>query len=140
MRGEMKYNKMSGLYKGSNVTFNEETREAKSYNWWMFVKLVNGKVVFNNYFYSSTTNRHQAKVRQLLNDLGITIDYFVELKGSLSGDWQGECLRYAEKMLKTIKAEEAKGRVGTKASVYRLRTIAYYEIMILNVQTYGLGT
>ena len=63
----MKYYKRLNEYKMSNVVFNCDDKTAWSYGWWCFFK----DGVFNNVNYSSTTNRHQSKVRTLLNDLGI---------------------------------------------------------------------
>ena len=48
--------KRTPVYKASNVKFNYETIEAFSYNWWQFVKVIGGKVIFNNYNYSNTTS------------------------------------------------------------------------------------
>lgn len=80
----MKLKKKSGLYEASNVTFDPKALTATSYNWWYFVKVFKGKVVFNNYQYSPSTRRHQSKVRSLLSDLGINIDLVVELTQSLN--------------------------------------------------------
>lgn len=71
---QMKYFKRLEVYKASNVTFNPKSLEAYSYGYWRFVECINGKIVFNNFYYSPTTNRHQSKVRRLMNDLGINID------------------------------------------------------------------
>lgn len=79
----MKYFKRANIYKASNVTFNPETLKAYSYDWWCFVKPINGKLVFNNYYYSNTTCRHQQKVRGLLYDLGIKIDLIVSTRSCL---------------------------------------------------------
>jgi hypothetical protein len=70
----MKLMKRTNTYKAQNVTFDPSLCEARSYAWWVFVAKVEGNVIFNNYRYSVTTSRHQAKVRSLLNDLGISID------------------------------------------------------------------
>lgn len=70
----MKLQKKTGIYKAANVTFNPIEIQAFSYKWWMFVAVVEGKVVFNNYRYSNTTARHQWKVRRLMHELGIKID------------------------------------------------------------------
>lgn len=64
----------SGIYKASNVTFDPKTMVATSYIWWHFVKVIEGKVIFNDYRYSPTTGRHQTKVRRLMQELGIKID------------------------------------------------------------------
>ncbi len=68
----MKLNKAE-IYTGSNVIYNPRTTEAWSYGWWQFVKLLDGKVIFNNYYYSNTTSKHQSKVRSLLATLGVTV-------------------------------------------------------------------
>lgn len=73
----MKLMKRSCLYQASNVTFNPETIRAYSYNWWRFVDVIDGLVVFNDYRYSATTSKHQSKVRGLMEDLGIRIDLFI---------------------------------------------------------------
>jgi hypothetical protein len=67
-----------GIFKASNVTFNPDTCEAYSYEWWRFVERIDGKVVFNSYRYSSMTSKHQWKVRKLLAHLGIAIDLEIE--------------------------------------------------------------
>lgn len=81
----MKLYKRTGTYKASNVTFDPKTITAVSYDWWIFVKVVNGRVVFNSYTYSNTTSRHQSKVRSLLTSLGITVDRVVRIQGGLQG-------------------------------------------------------
>lgn len=80
----MKHYSRLGLYKASNVKFDPIKIEAISYDWWTFVKVIDGKVVFNEYPYSTTTRRHQYKVRQLMRELGIDIDLVVETKKSLT--------------------------------------------------------
>lgn len=71
----LKYGIRADTYKSSNVIYYCETEKAYSYAWWCFVKRINGVLVFNNYGYSPSTNKHQSKVRSLLNSLGL--DYFV---------------------------------------------------------------
>lgn len=80
----MKLMKKTGIYKASNVEFNPETCEATSYNWWHFVRKINGKVVFNHYNYSPSTVKHLYKVRELLGKLNIEIDLVVSTSMSLS--------------------------------------------------------
>lgn len=70
----MKYFTRLVLYKASNVQFDPISVQALSYDWWRFVDKVNGKVIFNNSFYSSTTCRHQSKVHSVLRTLGIEVD------------------------------------------------------------------
>lgn len=80
----MKHYKKTNTYKASNVSFNPTTLEATSYNWWIFVKRIKGKTVFNSYRYSVSTSKHQSKVRSLMSQLGIKIDRFVEVKDGLN--------------------------------------------------------
>ena len=63
----MKLVKRKNIYMASNynLTFNPVTLEAHSYKWWKFVAKVEGKVIFNNYWYSVSTSKHQNKVREL---------------------------------------------------------------------------
>lgn len=79
----LKLNPKSGLYSLSNVYYNPKTKKAVSYNWWTFVKVINGQLFFNSYNYSNTTVKHQHKVRNLLNQLGIKVDVFVATSLSL---------------------------------------------------------
>lgn len=68
---------------GANVTFDPEKVEATSFRWWYFVKRIGGKVVFNDYSYSSYTRRHQNKVKLLMKELGIKTDVIIEAPGGL---------------------------------------------------------
>lgn len=74
----MKYMKRAEIYKAANVTFDPKTIRAYSYEWWCFVKPINGKIIFNAYRYSVTTAKHQAKVERLMSELGLRIDQTVE--------------------------------------------------------------
>lgn len=66
------------VFKAKNVYFDPISMVATSYNWWEFVKVIKGKVVFNDFRYSNTTSRHQSKVASILRELGIkTIDVSV---------------------------------------------------------------
>lgn len=69
----MKLNK-GGICTASNVTYDPTTHKAFSYGWWGFVWLIEGRLVFNNYYYSNTTTKHQSKVRSLLWNHGTRPD------------------------------------------------------------------
>lgn len=100
----MKLKKTTGEYVASNVSFNPETLEATSFKWWYFVKRIGGKVVFNDYRYSSFTSRHQNKVRLLMKRLGIKIDLEIEAPKGLQDlqaahDWyEGHIIRLVSLM------------------------------------------
>jgi hypothetical protein len=70
----MKFSKKRQQYESSNVSFNPETLEAYSYSWWAFSKVIDGKLVFNAYGYSMSTRKHQRKVRDLMDKLGLKPD------------------------------------------------------------------
>lgn len=57
-------------YKGScGIDLINET--GHSYHWWIMLKRINGKLVFNTYRYSNQTAKHINKARQVLDKLGI---------------------------------------------------------------------
>lgn len=83
--GPLKYFKKLNVYKNSTGTclYNVSEKKAYSYNHWLFVKEHKGKIIFNDYSYSPTTNRHQRQVRNLLSVIGVKIDYIVHWPESL---------------------------------------------------------
>jgi hypothetical protein len=72
------------VFKSTNAFFNPLTMTAISYKWWTFVRLIKGKVVFNDYNYSMTTCKHQNNVKSVMRDLGIKIDLEVATYESLT--------------------------------------------------------
>ena len=80
----MKFNSKVGAYRAANVYFHPEKLVATSYDWWTFVKRIDGHTVFNSYGYSNTTRRHQYRVREVMRDLGLVIDREVRVPSSLS--------------------------------------------------------
>lgn len=74
----MKYYSRLKVYKARNVKFDPGNMIATSYQWWEFVKRINGKIVFNDYRYSPSTGRHQSKVGRVLSDLGVKVDLYIE--------------------------------------------------------------
>lgn len=83
--GKFKWRPRLGIYTdGTQNKFYPETCEATSYAWWTYVKKIKGKVVFNAYPYSPTTQNHQSACQDLLAKLGIKIDVTVYTRESLS--------------------------------------------------------
>lgn len=120
----MKHFKRLNLFKASNVTFNPENKEAYSYGCWLFTKVINGKLVFNNYAFSSTTQRHQSKVRSLLSDLNISIDFEIECPKGLHSIDAGQSVdMYYSNMIKRLKEEIAKPRSHKKKNIERQNKI-----------------
>src|SRR5277367_2567847 len=84
------------VFKASNNYFDPSTIEAYSYDWWQYVKVIKGKLVFNNYNYSMSTNRHQSDMARLLGQLGLEIDLTVYTHAGLQTDaWKDEALTAA---------------------------------------------
>lgn len=128
----MKYFSRLNIYKASNVQYNPETRQAHSYDWWCFVKPVNGMIVFNNHSYSNSTCKHQSKVRGLLADLGINIDLFVDTRCSLTDpNWLNDAIdtlyQANNELLRLI------NKKGTRATTNERRRLEIEE----NVQQIG---
>lgn len=69
---------------GVNNEFDATIFEARSYRHWLYLTKIGGKVVFNNYYYSSQTAYHQSHMRDLLKQLKIKIDVEVSMRCSLS--------------------------------------------------------
>ena len=79
-----KFHPRLNLWKdGKNNVFNPYTLEATSYNWWIYLKKIKGKLVFNTYPYSKTKQRHQNHMHKLLKELNIKIDVKVSTRQSL---------------------------------------------------------
>lgn len=95
----MKYLKRADLWRGPNATWSPVTMEAYSYAWWKFVARVEGKLVFNNYYYSATTRRHQAEVRGLLQSHGYLIDLEIPVPTGLGTKSLSELILEAEEHL-----------------------------------------
>jgi len=126
----MKYFKRLETYKASNVTYDPKTEIANSYNWWQFVKRIEGKLVFNNYNYSISTCKHQSKVRSLLNDLGIKIDvilaapkglqFYNDLETLYIDAEEHLCITYLEQKIKAQSRYENQKHKKVKAKLENL--------------------
>ncbi len=101
----MKFKTRTKTYEASNVAFDVNKIEAKSYGWYTFVRVIKGKVIFNSHRYSNTTARHQFKVRRLLAELGIKIDRDVDVRESLSAIRDLKHLALAQKHQAAVVAE-----------------------------------
>lgn len=140
----MKYFERAGIYKASNVSFDPKTCEARSYAWWIFVRKIGNKVVFNNYRYSVTTAKHQSKVRWLLAELGINIDVEIEapqglqrsdIACSLSGrTGLSSAIQLYEDRIKTLEAEMKKPRTRKAKNYERFEQIKHYYRQIIQVK------
>jgi hypothetical protein len=120
------YRKRLGIYKSASgkVSFDPDTFEARSYGWWIFVKRIKGKVVFNSAGYSVTTAKHQRQVRELLSDLGILIDLEVQIGRGLQ-EFESQAIPSLQYQIDKLTEKLANGRPAKNAE--RLQQIRELE-------------
>ena len=121
----LKYFKRLKIWKSStgNVKFDPTSVRATSYNWWVFVRKIKGKVVFNDYNYSPSTGGHQNAVRALLKKLKINIDVTIKMRSSLN-DLTTESLPAIYKEIFTLKAYNVRKGVRKATIQYNLERIS----------------
>jgi hypothetical protein len=117
----MKYYSRLRQYKASNLTFNPETGEGRSYEWYSIARKFDGVLVLNAYAYSKTTARHATKLRGLFRSLGLE---WVEIEAP-----QGlQCLDDARKLvilqIQNLNAEINKPRSRPQKNAERFARIA----------------
>lgn len=81
----LKYRKRDNVYKNSTGTnmFYVDDMKATSYGWWCYFIEYNGKTYFNDYPYSPTTSNHQWQLKDVLGQLNIKIDHYINQRDSL---------------------------------------------------------
>lgn len=125
----MRYFSKSNLYKNSTGTncYNPETGQAHSYDWWCYVKVIGGKTVFNDYYYSPTTCKHQSAMRNLLRELGIKIDLVVSCPAGLQSSEAVESVtKYYGNLISDLKSKIANPRSREATNEERRREISHY--------------
>lgn len=111
------------MFKAANLTFNPETYEGESYNWYSICRkfeMKNSKPVFilNTYGYSNTTSKQVGKLMRLFGQLGIAYSTLEAPQGLQD---LNTALSYnIEKLAATI-VKQGHGRRSYKGS------IAYYK-------------
>lgn len=118
MRGALKRRRRDGVYYASNVQWDPVKRVATSYGWWEFVKPIGGKLVFNDYGYSVSTRRHQAKVRRHIEGTFTKVDAYIEAPRGLQ-DLAASERHYVQKILEVEAAIAKKGSRKTTNEVRR---------------------
>jgi len=130
----MKLNKRSNMYTASNVVFNANTNEATSYVHWKFLKPIRGKLVFNTFAYSPTTQRHYSKVGELLNSLGVKVDFFINSKTDLeSATWGGDALQSLNDQINDILEKLSSPRRKKSLDQERLLEIKNLRLEVLKL-------
>jgi hypothetical protein len=132
--------KTKNKYIASNVVLYHEPTTgriaATSYIWWVFlIKNSDGKIIFNDYPYSTSTRKHQRDVLKQLDILGIKIDHFIESRESLSACWQPNAIKLLVDKITTLNTEiAAKGSKKAK-NVERATEIERCRIKITEITT-----
>jgi hypothetical protein len=115
-----------------NVSFSPETQEAYSYGWWRFVERIGPYLVFNSYRYSVTTAKHQREVQWLLEDLGLSMDLYIEAPTGLQ-DLESALSHYASRIFVLQELISRKGSRKAK-NADRLKEITTLQIKIATIQ------
>ena len=108
---------------GQNNKFDPVAFEATSYQWWSYLTKINGKVVFNAYPYSSTTQNHQRNMLSLLKRLKIKIDVTVSMRQSLGSFYANSLPSQYEELFKI----ETEGKRARKEGVFVECHQKYYK-------------
>lgn len=127
----LKYFKKLELFKASNVSFDPSDMVALSYGWWQFVKVINGRVVYNSYRYSPSTGKHQSKVKGLLDQLGIKIDLKIESPKGLQD--LDSALAHYEYQIEKLQEQIANTKSRALKNAERRNGIADYQGKIRDV-------
>ena len=74
----------SHTFAGRHFWFDCTTLESRSYFWWPITKVIRGKLIFNDYFYSKMTSNDQHKSREILKALNVKVDHYIEAPRGLN--------------------------------------------------------
>ena len=135
----MKFYKRLGIYKASNCSFDADSMIAKSYDWFVFVRRVNGLIVFNDYNYSQSTCGHQSKVKALLKDLGIKVDVYVSISDSLTNDCLDTALAkaYGDKVALELALNRKNARPNSRSYKFKQADLKDAEQTIVKLTGVG---
>ena len=136
----MKFSNKRQQFEGSNVSFNPSTMIAKSYDWWVFVAVINGKVVFNNSRYSPSTGKHQSKVRAKV-DGKIDLMLFNTRESLATGELALILeIKNTKELIGTLEAELNNTRRKKALDATRHNVLQSWREHILKVETVLFGS
>jgi hypothetical protein len=121
----MKYFKKLEVYKNSSGKNWLSLKEMSgySYDWWQYLKVMKGKVVFNNYTYSNSTAKHLNDAMRVLRDNNIKIDVEIAAPRGLQQDGLESAIEYQLDKLNT-----AKERLANKLTRQKTRPMLEQQI------------
>lgn len=130
----MKYFKRLNVYKnstGTNVYYpNSET--AISYGWWCYYKIIGTTPVYNSFYYSSTTCRHQRDLRRLLCIDSRDRVLWIEAPQGLQD--LNNAVTYYTGLIEELSDKINKPRSHKKKNIERRQEIEQYELKINQVK------
>ena len=103
--------------------------------------MVNGKMVFNSYRYSSSTGKQQSKVKQLIDG---TLNLYparqngidVEIPGGLQAiNWVEDGIKYATSRIAFLESKQATGKPGSSVYECRQREINGFKNQVKFLKT-----
>lgn len=130
------YQTRNQVFKSKNNYFDPAAFKAVSYNWWTYVTKIKGKVVFNNYRYSVTANKHQGEMQTLLRQLGVKVDLYVSMRSSLES-FKTQALGPMYENMFQLEIEMS--RKGSKPEVNKIRKNEIYALKLKIAKARKLG-
>lgn len=126
------------LFKGANVSFDPIRMTADSYDWWRFICLIRGKLIFNAHAYSPTTHKQQLTVRCLLSELGLKIHAEVDMRQSLSPEsFRDDSLHPIYSQMIQLEIEIGRKGSNKKSNQYRVQVIKRLKKQIKALRALG---
>ena len=118
----MKFIKRDNAYYNSTKSnkVKPDSYEAWSYGWWKYATIYNGYKIFNNYYYSSSTSKHQSDARSMLSTPQVILRHTNESLNNPSHAIKDEieCLRNENKqLLELIKKPRTQKKKNVKRAL-----------------------
>lgn len=81
----MKKLKSKNVFQNSTKTnsLDLDKMVATSYQWWTYLKIIDGRLTFNTYRYSVTTSKHQRQTLDLLESMNVKVQVYINQRESL---------------------------------------------------------
>ena len=117
----------------SNCTFNHDTEEGYSYGWWQVSGWFGDMLLFNNYSYSISTNKHQGKILEKIG-YGREDVLYVEAPGGLQQGLEHVRSRHMD-IIKGLEYLIAKPRTHKKKNEERREEIRRQQSIVSKIET-----
>lgn len=134
---KVKYLKTKNELVSSNFSFDLADERAWSYGWWLFSRRDSkDRLIFNNYGYSPTTRKHQAKARLIIDRtpdlvLKYTNKSLLDLESALNDE-----IASAQVAIRAIEQLMNKPRTQKAKNIERMNQIKMIQEHIRTVETF----